>query len=36
MSLEYIFGSILGTIFSIGIIILFLYMIYCFFDGWFH
>ena len=29
-------GAVCGTIFSIGIIILFLYMIYCFFDGWFH
>lgn len=34
MSLAGIFGSICGGIFSIGIIILVLYMIFCFGDGW--
>lgn len=34
MGLAGIFGSICGVIFSIGIIIMVFYMIYCFGDGW--
>ena len=34
MDLNYAFGCGLGLVFSIGIIVLVLYMIYCMFDGW--
>lgn len=36
MDLYYIFGYGLGLVFSIGVVVIVLYMIYCMFDGWFH
>ncbi len=36
MDLNYIFGCGLGLVFSIAVIVMVVYMIYCMFDGWFH